>query len=123
MSAHADEQRAVNALHDVVAIETVAPDLVKVVTWSDAYHVDARDAGCNCPDHEYNIARDEMCKHEVGALLAESDRYPTPFVTDDLDARTVADGGKRPPECECIPDDDLPCAACAINGFETTADT
>jgi len=67
---------------DVVAVETVAPGLVRVVTWSDAYPVDVRGEGCNCPDKEYNLDRaaGDKCKHEHAAMLAMSDRYPSPCI-------------------------------------------
>jgi hypothetical protein len=88
--------RAVNALLDVVAVEDVAPGLVRVVTWSDAYVVDARDAGCRCPDKQYNLTPDADCKHEHAAALATSD-LPAPWdVTPSLDARpqpVATDGG------------------------------
>jgi hypothetical protein len=90
--------RAVRSLVDVVAVEQVAPGMVEVVTWSDSYAVDARDAGCNCPDKQYNLDdTGGMCKHEYAALVADVDTIPTPFeVTDDLDQRAVADGGHTP---------------------------
>jgi hypothetical protein len=68
---------------DVVAVETVAPGLVKVVSWSDAYHVDVRGDGCNCKDQQYNLAPDEECKHHHAAMLAMSDRYPSPCIVSD----------------------------------------
>jgi len=78
--------RAVAALKDVVAIEDVAPGMVKVVTWSDAYIVDAREGRCECPDQQYNLDGDERCKHWIAALLATDDRRPAPWdVVDDLD--------------------------------------
>jgi len=68
---------------DVVVVETVAPGLVKVVTWSDAYPVDVRGEGCNCPDNQYHLAAGEKCKHEHSAMLAMSDRYPSPCIVSD----------------------------------------
>lgn len=89
-----DPGRARRALTDVVAVERLGPGMVRVVTWSDAYPVDARDTGCACPDKEYNEV--PVCKHEATAILADSDDLPTPFtVTDDLSTRAVAtDGGE-----------------------------
>jgi hypothetical protein len=117
------DDRAERALTDVVAVERMAPGMVKVVTWSDAYVVDTRDAGCNCPDKQYNLPPGERDKHEYAALLAMSDRYPAPgIVTDNLDKRAVADGGERPDDCECRSDVVLPCASCWINGFEEPAE-
>lgn len=78
------EDRAVRALEDVVAVETLAPGMVRVVSWADAYVVDARGSGCRCPDKEYHDT--PTCKHELAAMLSDADRYPTPYV----DA-TVAD--------------------------------
>lgn len=96
--------RAERAVEDVVAVERMAPGLVRVVTLSDHYVVDARDGGCRCPDAEYTLGGDERCKHELAALLATS-AYPAPFpVVDDLwhlrrpsdgAQRLVADGGQR----------------------------
>jgi len=106
-------------LTDVVAVERVAPGLVRVVSWGDAYMVDARDAGCNCPDKLYNDAK--VCKHEWAARAATSD-LPTPFsVADSLDQRAIADGGKRPDECACeeMPDGEtLACPPCFFAGFD-----
>jgi len=68
---------------DVVAVETVAPGLVKVVSWSDAYPVDVRGEGCNCPDQQYHLTPDAKCKHEHAAMLAMSDRYPSPCIVSD----------------------------------------
>jgi hypothetical protein len=76
------DDRAENALADVVAVERMAPGMCRVVTWSDAYPVDVRGGGCNCEDKQYNLAPGEKCKHDRAAMLAMSDRYPTPFVTD-----------------------------------------
>lgn len=113
--------RAVRSLVDVVAVEQVAPGMVEVVTWSDSYVVDARDAGCNCPDKQYNLDTGGMCKHEYAALVADIERIPTPFeVTDDLSQRAVADGGERPDDCDCWSlEPDLPCWPCYRDGFET----
>ena len=129
-----DADRAARAYTDVVAVERVAPGMVRVVTWSDAYMVDARDAGCNCPDKEYHDA--PVCKHEYGALASDVDRLPAPgIVTDDLSTRAVTDGGtqtelasdsdedERPADCDCPESADrLPCFPCYLAGFTTVAD-
>ena len=115
--------RAARAIEDVVAVERMAPGLVRVVTWSDVWPVDARDAGCNCPDKQYNDA--PMCKHEYAALLSDVDRYPSPgIVTDDISRRAVPDGGEkqRPAACACgddMDDADLPCFPCFRAGFDS----
>jgi hypothetical protein len=120
------DDRAERALTDVVAVERMAPGLVRVITWSDAWPVDARGEGCNCYDKEYNLGPGEKCKHEHGAMLAMSDRYPAPgIVTDNLSKRAVADGGERPDDCECdelISNEPVPCWPCARDGFETPAE-
>jgi len=118
MSATKYDDRAERALTDVVAVENIAPGMVRVVTWSDAYPVDARDAGCNCPDKEYRDV--PVCKHEYAALLADTDK-PAPFVvSDDLQRRPVTDGGDRPEECDCSPTEtDLSCWPCRKAGFDT----
>lgn len=78
--------RAVAALEDVVAVERVAPGMVRVVSWSDSYTVDAREGRCECPDQQYNLEGDERCKHYLAARLATSDEWPAPWdVVGDLD--------------------------------------
>jgi hypothetical protein len=118
------DDRAVRAFEDVVAIERMAPGMMKIVTWSDAYVVDSRDAGCNCEDKQYNLPDEgARCKHDWGALLADVDALPSPgIVTDNLDTRAVADGGERPGDCECDTKLTIPCAACGIAGFDQPAD-
>lgn len=110
-----DDDRAVRALTDVVAAEEVAPGLMRIVTWSDEYHVDARDAGCNCPDSQHNLGPGEWCKHRFAALLADVDRLPDPYVHE-IDARPARpDGGEECEECAALPDG-WPCADCYISG-------
>jgi hypothetical protein len=87
------DDRAVRALEDVVAVEEMAPGMVQVTTWTGVHTVDARDGGCDCEDKEYH--NPPMCYHEYAALIATSDRYPSPYV-DATDAGTptvMADGG------------------------------
>jgi len=115
------EQRAIAAFEDVVAVEDVAPGMVRVVTWSDAHMVDARDGGCMCEDKQYRGV--PMCKHELAALTSDVDRLPAAgMVVDSLDERTevATDGGsERPDDCECWDvDAELPCWACARDGFD-----
>jgi len=121
--------RAVSALTDVVAVERIAPGMCQVVTFSDAYTVDARDGGCMCKDSQYNLDAHEHCKHWWAALLADSDDYPELTMTDSLDTPTepepetsqpvVADGGSaRPEDCSCRPGDSLVCHACHQSGFD-----
>lgn len=75
-----DDARAVRALTDVIATEQAAPGLMRVVTWSGEYHVDARDAGCPCPDKQHNDPI--MCKHQYSAVIADSDNLPDPYIHD-----------------------------------------
>jgi len=90
------DARAERAYTDVVAVERVAPGMVRVVTWSDAYMVDARDGGCLCPDKQYNDPT--RCKHEHAAVVADTG-LPTPFtVAEDLGSRVMTDGGQVEPE-------------------------
>lgn len=95
-----DDARAVRALEDVVAVEQVARGLSKVVTWSDVYHVDARE-GCQCEDKQYNLGPGERCKHEISALMNDVDYLPSPWI-DETSAGTptvMTDGGVQvPPE-------------------------
>lgn len=121
------EQRAIAAYHDVVAVEQMAPGLVRVITWSDAYPVDARDAGCNCPDKQYHNA--DICKHEHAAIASERDDLPTAgFTTEDVTTRVATDGGEqetlvqdtRPEGCVCWDvSARLPCFPCHAAGFES----
>jgi predicted nucleic acid-binding Zn finger protein len=66
--------RILGALTDVVAVEHVAPGMVRVVTVSGAYVVDARHESCECPDFEYNLDGAERCKH-LWAALDATDQY------------------------------------------------
>jgi hypothetical protein len=72
-----DDDRAVRALTDVVACEEIAPGMMRVVTWSDEYRVDARDGGCECQDKQYN--EPAMCKHEIAASVAATGDLPVPY--------------------------------------------
>lgn len=81
------DSRAVAAFEDVVAVESAAPGMVRVVTWSDAYTVDVRDGVCQCPDYEYNLDGQGRCKHLIAARVA-TDQAPAPApwpLADDLD--------------------------------------
>lgn len=113
--------RAIRAVEDVVAVEEFAPGLCRVVTFSDAYVVDARDGGCQCPDKQYNDA--PRCKHEHAAVLADLDHTPTPYVTATADRPTVmADGGETCDDCDELPEG-WPCGRCASEeGAEITAE-
>jgi len=100
-------------LDDIVAVETMAPGMARVVTFGGAYPVDARGDGCNCPDKQYNLAGGR-CKHEHAAYVAHSD-VPAPFmVSDDLNQRVAADGGECE-TCATLPEG-VPCAECYISG-------
>lgn len=110
------DDRAERAFTDVAAVEQMAPGMVRVVTFGGAYIVDARDAGCNCPDKEYHDA--PMCKHEYAALAADVEGVPSPvLVADSLTERAIADGG-RPEDCNCKAGDDLACFECYAAGFK-----
>jgi len=79
--------RAVAAFEDVVAVEHTAPGMVRVVTVSDAYIVDARHEVCECPDYEYHLEGEGRCKH-LWAALDATDQLPfSPArdLVDDLD--------------------------------------
>jgi len=117
-----DAQRAAAAYDDVVAVEDVAPGMVRVVTWSDAYVVDARDGGCTCPDKQYrDVAR---CKHEYAALASDTSLPDAGMTVDDLSSRqpVATDGGEpdRPHDCECWDvDESLPCWPCYREGYRS----
>jgi hypothetical protein len=109
------DDRAVRALTDVVAAEEAAPGLMRVVSWSGEYYVDARDGGCLCPDKEYHDA--PMCKHEYAALVADSDHLPTPFIQHIEDRPTaLADGGEEEHSCSMC--DKLPDSITCINTLD-----
>ena len=81
------DSRAVAAYQDVVAVESTAPGMVRVVTWSDAYTVDVRGGVCECPDYEYNLEGRGRCKHLHAARVA-TDQAPAPSpwpLADDLE--------------------------------------
>lgn len=82
--------RVLGSLTDVVAVEKHAPGMVRIITISDAYVVDARNEVCECPDFEYNLDGDGRCKHLWRALL-ETDQLPlAPFVGLDSDLEEPA---------------------------------
>jgi len=112
--------RAFRALVDVVAVERMAPGLVRVVTWSDAYDVDARHAGCACPDKEYNLDGTELCKHEYAARVATSD-VPAPYGVEESLAEpatpaVATDGGEPGTWTVYDPENDN------ANDYDTRAD-
>jgi len=83
-----DVDRAARAFEDVVAVEHMAPGMVRVVTWTGAYPIDAWGDGCNCPDKKYNDV--PFCKHELAALASDTDRLPSPGIeTDNLHNRNT----------------------------------
>ena len=130
-----DTDRAVRACRDVLAVETFAPGMARVVTLGGVYTVDARGEGCSFPDKKHNLGPGGLCKHHAAAFLATSDDHPTPFlVRDDLSEREdepfdlevpdrigrnrqlsafETDGGECE-ECAALPDE-YPCAACYIH--------
>jgi len=92
--------RIANAYADVVAVEEVARGLMRVVSWSAEYYVDAAGGGCDCPDKTHNLPDGVACKHEASAIIATRDDLPGPWNpaetldTRDGEARGVmADGG------------------------------
>jgi len=90
--------RAHAACTDVVAVEHVAPGMVRVVTVHDSYQVDAREERCECPDWEYHLDGDGRCKHLWAALDATDQidlgRHElVDSLTDSGDTRVLADGG------------------------------
>lgn len=124
MATNDTTDRAIRSLTDVAAVEQIAPGMVRVVTWSDCYVVDARGGGCNCPDKQYN--EPGTCKHEYAARLFDGDTVDRPTVDDDLSTasqQVATDGGTdRPVDCECmdeyVDDDPLPCFPCVRDGFD-----
>lgn len=84
-----DQTRALRAYTDVVAVEHDAETgLLRVVTLSDSYVVDVREARHQCPDRTHNDVG--ICKHLVAAL-ATTGELDVPvgwLVVEDLDERT-----------------------------------
>jgi len=125
-----DDKRAVRSLTDVVAVERVAPGMVRVVTWSDAYHVDARHDGCNCPDKQYNLEGGH-CKHELAAMLYDSGHIDSLSVDDDLstpsvdasgsDSAVATDGGEHVSDLHDELQSDIADRAPYANGSEYVA--
>lgn len=70
-----DAERVVSALTDIVAVDPHAPDMIRVITVSDAHIVDTRDERCTCGDMQYNLQGDGRCKHLWRALL-ETNQLP-----------------------------------------------
>lgn len=111
-STQQDDSRAVRALTDVVATEEIAPGMMRVVTWSDEYYVDARGDGCLCPDKEYNLDGVGLCKHELAAVLTDTADAPDPYIH-------MVDAPDRPENCMChATDQGLPCFPCFDAGHD-----
>jgi len=93
--------RAHAACTDIVAVEHVAPGMVRVVTVHDSYRVDAREERCECPDWEFHLDGDGRCKHLWAALdatdqidLGRHDLAESLTDRDQAqDTRVLADGG------------------------------
>jgi len=110
------------------------------------YAVDARDGRCTCPDAEYNLDADDLCKHALRVAVVRGERViPAAVDRDEIDPQlgiavdstpvaVATDGGtvhapdtddatqprERPDDCGCWdPDGDLPCFSCWMAGFET----
>jgi len=104
--------RIERAYADVVAVEEVARGLMRVVSWSAEYYVDAAGGGCDCPDKTHNLPEGVACKHEVAAIVATTET-PGPWDpaetldTRDGEARGVmADGGREYPDSFEVVDHD-----------------
>ena len=116
--------RVESAYKDVLAVEHHAPGMCKVVTWNDAYIVDARHGVCQCKDYEYNLDGGEKgdCKHLIAAKDA-TDQLPfqTFELVESVNERAVMADGGRPDGCNCPEGHELetPCFQCFLNGFDT----
>jgi len=93
--------RIERAYADVVAVEEVARGLMRVVSWSSEYYVDAAGSGCDCPDKTHNLPEGVACKHEASAIIATRDDLPGPWdPAETLDTRdgkargVMTDGGE-----------------------------
>jgi len=84
--------RIERAYADVVAVEEVARGLMRVVSWSSEYYVDAAGGGCDCPDKTHNLPDGVACKHEVAAIVATTE---TPGPWDPAETLDTRDGEAR----------------------------
>ena len=111
------------------------------------YTVDACDGRCDCPDAQYNLASDDLCKHAYRVAVVRGKRVlPAAIDRDEVDpmlgtavettpVAVATDGGtvhateatddetetcdhERPADCGCWGQDDLPCWPCYRDGFE-----
>jgi hypothetical protein len=67
-----DINRVVRALTDIIAAEQVAPDMMRVITVSNEHIVDTRCERSTCFDMQYNIQREDRCKHLWRVFLGRS---------------------------------------------------
>jgi len=130
-----DEQRALSAFSDVLAVEyDEDAGVMRVVTIRDVYMVIPTDGLHQCPDREYHDV--DFCKHVTAAEITR-DKIDAPtgwLVIDDLDERTDEtftldtegtlfgaryhltfdefDDVAETDDCDCSDDDDLPCFEC-----------
>jgi len=98
--------RILAALTDVVAVEDEAPGMLRVVTLSDEYVVDARHEACECGDYQYRLDGDGRCKH-LWHALAVADQIPLPShlaLDDDLEEgpEPLPDFEQYDPEVEYV---------------------
>jgi len=83
-----DDDRALSAFTDVLAVEDTGTGLFRVVTLSDVYTAVPSEGMHLCPDREYHDV--DFCKHVV-AVEATRGRLDVPtgwLVVEDLDERT-----------------------------------
>jgi len=113
------------------------------------YTVDAQEGRCTCPDAQYNLPSDDLCKHALRVAVVRGERViPAAIDRDEVDSQlgiavettpvaVATDGGtvsetnsdaaseedhysERPDDCGCWNSDgDLPCWPCYREGFET----
>jgi hypothetical protein len=140
-------RRALTEYHTVI---NEGGDTYSVTSQSGReYTVDADVGRCTCPDAEYNLASDDLCKHALRVAVVRGERViPATIDRDEVDPQlgvavettpvaVATDGGtatttdtvtmseedhprERPVDCGCWdPDGDLPCWPCYRDGFET----
>ena len=133
-----DEERAIRAFTDVLAVEwDNDAGMGRIVTLSDSYMAVPELQQHNCPDREYHLDGEGICKH-LAALEITRGKIDAPegwLTVENLDERTdpefeierpprigrnhtfgaFTDGGETCDECAALPDD-FPCAECATSG-------
>jgi hypothetical protein len=134
--------RLYRALTEYHTVYPEGGDVYSVTSQSgNEYAVDARDGRCTCPDAQFNLTDDDLCKHALRVAVVRGERViPAAIDRNEVDpqlgiavdstpvavatdggqvpaADTTDDGPDRPTTCGCWGQDDLPCWPCYRAGF------